>query len=880
MFPRLLKFVNRIVPAKITHGWNIYKAVVAFAALSMVLVLVPLPRELPIGKADACVVMTTGDAGDFGGGNNDGDCDPDDNGDESDCTLRAAIEEANSNSQADTITFGPAFSTADGVVTTIAIDSPLVIGTDASTTITGSLGGNDELHVAIAPSGSFSDPNEFASCTFGYSPLLHIETDSNLIENLIFYSSTDGLLAGNAIEIVDGDTNTIQNNWIGTTDRDDTVSPEGNGGYGICVFANTTAVFDTTIQGNIVVASGFDGIRLEGQYDPNNDYIRNAVLGNTIENNLVGNLIGDDPASDPYFPGNIFSGITLKNADDNTIKRNVITNNGIFPGEFAVVTGMDGITLLEANSNKISENYIGTTQDLDLSSFPLPLDSGGLDIASVHPGEAENYSPASNNCDGIGIRFYDHVDPSSALFPGPKFPTPCLDEDTFLASNPSQDPANYFDAKDIGPSVNNFVYNNDIGSNYRNGIFVQSVACPFFLAQTLTTHRNLRNVMTDDSDVVVFTQSAQNTFLQNSIFYNDNEQPNVLTTGSGSYGIGIDLEDFATASLDLFDPFVSTGSYWGQHFANNPAPFNFCQPGDFISSVEPIQPDSDEIDYNITENDSYPLDSDAGFDPDAGANRLQNFPVIDEAGSTPSLIIGTAPEGSLVELFQVICTSGTSLPQDIVPGLNTDIRNTCDVDTWSDEDVDDGANFKGGLITATATAFRNSELCWDDGSATECDPAVAPASADDISAQRAGSTGSGGLWTPDDLPLICTPVQGQAVYDDTPEYIDDFLNFCLGSTSEFSANAFVGVDEYTLEKTSNPASGTVSGGDTVTYTITLTNTGSTVLTLSSGSLSDILPIDSIDLVDCVGSILPGGPFDLNCSPDTEPDPIDETNFGT
>src|SRR3972149_9698080 len=113
MFPRLLKFVNRIVPAKITHGWNIYKAVAAFAALSMVLVLVPLPRELPIGKADAFVVMTTGDAGDFGGGNNDGDCDPDDNGDESDCTLRAAIEEANSNSQADTITFGPAFSTAD-----------------------------------------------------------------------------------------------------------------------------------------------------------------------------------------------------------------------------------------------------------------------------------------------------------------------------------------------------------------------------------------------------------------------------------------------------------------------------------------------------------------------------------------------------------------------------------------------------------------------------------------------------------------------------------------------------------------------------------------------------------------------------------------------
>ncbi len=916
MFPRLVKLVNKLIPAKVSHGWNIYKATAALAALSMVLALVPLPQDLPFTHAATFTVDSTADAPDFLA---DGFCDTDDSVGDGPCTLRAAIEEASANASADIIDFDAGtFPSTTGVVTTIAIDAPLDIADTFPISIQG-VTGNEELHVAITASLSYIAPTQ-VTCKAGSSPLFRITTDDHVISNLIMYGSQ-----GDAIDIVDGGFNRIINNWIGTVDRSTTTTPLGNVGHGVCVKASTNSVILTEISGNIIVASGGDGIRLEGDYNINDNNKRNPVIGSNISNNLIGNVVGSDVNVLTHIPGNKSSGITLRIADQSGIKRNIITNNG-FEGTFG-----DGITVLEAIDNEISENYIGTTQlfpNIE-AVFPWTILNGGLDVASLlniasfNPGEAANYIVAPNACDGVSIRFYDHV--GAALASGSKYFGPCPDPDTFLVSNPSTSSGTYFSARELGPSNNNFFFNNDISSNLRNGVYVQALACSGinFQQQGAPFHRNLPNVSLDDTLEQVFTQSAQNSFIQNSIFFNDNQQPNSVSSGSGSYGIGIDLEDIATASLDNFNPNIEiSGSYWLAHFGLNPDPLTNCSQ---LSPVEPSQPSSKEVDPNITENDDWANEptADSGIDPDAGANRLQNTPEIDPTASTPDAITGSAPEGTLVELYQVICTTGTT--DDDVPTLDTFIRNDCDTDVWLDgnlvlephtkghgqgfrflgnayvafegdanyegtwiinpADFDapgtnfhDVAPFTGGLIVATATGVSDEELCWDDGSPTVC-AGLAPASAD-VGAQRAGSPGGSDIWLPGDLAIDCFEAGSPASIPTYGLPSED----CFGSTSEFSAAALVtsaaDTSEYSLTKNvSLPIfpDTTVAEGDTVQYSITLTNQGTLDLVVPADALADTLP-SNVTVTGCTWITTIGTPLSGSCL--ISGTPLSGQDFGT
>ncbi len=954
MFVRLQKLFSKLIPSTVSHRWNLYKVASAFTALALVVALVPLPRELPSLFAAVPGGVVAGDivVDDSGDGIAvPGDCEvendttPDFTG--GDCSLRDAIAQADDGNTAgaNRIVFDDSFVQID-IADTLVVDD-----TADELVIQGNI--SIDTPRPIVSGASMSPGLIDSDCTYTggstENPILIIQSSGVTVEHLSFVGAI-----GNAINIIDADDTVISENWIGTEDR---IDLEPNGLHGICVRAATEEVTGTQIMGNIIVASGHDGIRLEGGYGSLGEHF--PVSGTIITSNLIGNLSGDDPNAGPtssdfaYWPGNRYSGITARIADDTFIQRNVITNNGFRTADDILTPTGDGITLLEANDSTIKENYIGAPQHFSApidSVFPWTSGNGGLDgddllnIPSNDPGDMTDYVDARNACDGIAIRFYDHLSVFTAA--GSQIPPDevrCLDEDPLLAGKPSNvagkpsnDPSEFVAADFIGPSLKNVIFNNDIGYNLRNGVFIQSVACRPIGQIQVPPFPNAPNVLSG-SGGLQYVQSAQNTIIQNSIFFNDGsltngDEPITPATGSGTYGIGIDLEDFATASFredpDTFD------NYWVQHFGDPPTALIACDPGDnaVIPAVQPVNSGSTEVDFNINENDEYSADMNPGFDPDAGANRLQNFPVIDEVASIPDAITGTAPEGSLVELFQVICTDGST--GDILTGTPQFIRENCDVDVWNStgstmaddvhtkghgqgfrflgnayvpfvpggtnsgtwtinpavfnflgDNFSDVAPFNGGLVTATATAVSTTfgsgdfgELCWDDGTPLECATGIFPAG---VSAQRAGSTGSGGIWGPPGIGAGCPNVSPDnpalPFYEEDPQ---GYLS-CLGSTSEFSANAVVaaatGTGSYSLTKSQAPA--VVGAGDTVTYTIEVTNNGDVDLLLPAGSLSDVVPTNLVPgSITCSWVLFPAGP--AACVTGTAPDPIVGTDFGT
>ncbi|OGC82522.1 MAG: hypothetical protein A2V81_00970 [Candidatus Abawacabacteria bacterium RBG_16_42_10] len=850
MFPRLRVLLDKLVPAKITHGWNIYKALAAFAALSMVLALVPLPQELPSGEANHLtpdIVVT--EAGDTysafseceiipttpSGGN---------------CTLREAIDAAIDAGGSKVIGFddgteGENFN--DGLQHTITLNAtlgPLAITTN-KITVDGVIldngvkviidgGGLDyNLDENESPIISSCTNLEFLDSTVN-QPILHITGDENVIYGLGFIKAK-----GNAIQIVDGDRNKIESNWIGTVDRLTDSTPEGNGYYGVCVAANANDDGDdedandaksNEILGNIIVGSGLDGIRLQGRYASE---ALHRVSDTVIFSNLIGNLSATD-MRDPdilYEPGNQYSGVTSMITFHTSIIRNVITNNGFFKDtEEGVVAASDGITLIEADLSVIAENYIGTFQETVFvdrgidTDFPLPIGNfPALDIAVSSPTAGiDDYDPAPNACDGIGIRYIDHVIALDAAGGFSVFyECPESADDMGLGNKPTNKNDKYFTSF-VGPSVNNKIFSNAIGYNERNGVYIQSLACRNEV-DDMSMHFNLPNTMVGNffsETSQYFVQNAKNSIVQNSIFRNDGSDTNDTSpiTGTGTSGIGIDLEDYATATVFLgSEPFDIENSYWKANFPDlgifDCSNDLFPVIDDAYVDKDKFQPatvsaDSTEIDLNITENDDFANepDDDAGLDPDAGANRLINHPFVLSEFSTPNSIVVRGAEGSWVDVYQVICTSGVE--GDVVPSTDAGIRENCDTDYWNNQDgvgdedthtkghgqgfrylgsgfipadpgndIDDDYEdfttidprdfkgdgnpnndvhaFDGGLVVATTTGFALDTLCFDTIDDPDCSDQGTPGGPDGVAvgpagiqAQDAGAPGTLGLWMP------------------------------------------------------------------------------------------------------------------------------------
>jgi CSLREA domain-containing protein len=348
-------------------------------ALSMIVLLAA-------GAMPAYAANFTVDGGGDGSDANpgDGQCETSNNN----CTLRAAIEEANASAGPDTVTFNIGTDTLNPA-------TPYPALTDDGTTIRG---GGDITLDGSAP---------------GSSSGLHILGASNcVIQGLIITN-----FGADGIRIEGGRRQAAQNNLIGTDGDGNNDGQERNvinnsGGYGISLNGvSNGGVLNNVIAGNRIgtnqgggsaAPNANAGIMLMEAHGnrigtsgdrQNDDNERNLISGNggagiqlddADDNVIAGNFIGTTDNGSGAM-GNGSSGIEMFNGSSgnrigtdgngmgDSAERNVISGNG---GNGLLLDSAGGITYY----NVIAGNYIGTS---DNGSQALPNDNGIVMVGNV-----------------------------------------------------------------------------------------------------------------------------------------------------------------------------------------------------------------------------------------------------------------------------------------------------------------------------------------------------------------------------------------------------------------------------------------------------------------------------------------------------------------
>jgi hypothetical protein len=260
-----------------------------------------------------------------------------------DCTLRAAIQNANKTSNKDTIEFNIS-GTAPFVISVIdvmqPIQQPLILDARTQTGYTNvPLIEMDGSSLSGAYNGLQLIGNSAGSEIYGLS----IGGFKRL--EVYPYSYGFGVYSNTG-------NNIFQANYIGIKPDGTTINSNTGGGL---YFNNTGGNLIGGIQpnqGNLISGNGVGGVTFEG-----------ATTNSAASNNLVqGNLIGTD-ISGTLVKGNRFN-VQFINAPNNTLGGNSVEARNIISGASAsddnqVGTGV-GLVGTESYGNKIIGNFIGT----------------------------------------------------------------------------------------------------------------------------------------------------------------------------------------------------------------------------------------------------------------------------------------------------------------------------------------------------------------------------------------------------------------------------------------------------------------------------------------------------------------------------------------
>lgn len=288
-----------------------------------------LATGLLVGPAcaqDTYTVTSTGDGSDANLG--DGTCETS----SGECTLRAAIEEANQSSATGRIEFGDLSSGGEAVISP-ATPLPSITQTtliDGTTEASYSAGEGPTL---VLTGEALSEPESSGIVFFGKGA-----AGSQLRAMAVVGFPGDGIRVEREAHQV-----TIEDCYVGVGSDGETENE--NGGSGIWVGTNNntigTSEGGTSEGGNVVSGNAKNGIEITRD-------------SNEVKGNLVGLTAG---ASDSLPNGSGSSqeaGILVVNGSDNDISGNVSAGNdaqGIF------VQG-------ESYRNSIRDNYVGTSRDL------------------------------------------------------------------------------------------------------------------------------------------------------------------------------------------------------------------------------------------------------------------------------------------------------------------------------------------------------------------------------------------------------------------------------------------------------------------------------------------------------------------------------------
>ncbi|MBA3472257.1 MAG: Ig-like domain-containing protein [Rubrobacter sp.] len=317
--------------------------------------------------AETFAVNSTGDAGDQSRGNGFCNTAPFQVGTEPECTLRAAIEEANATTAADTISF----NIGGSGVKTISPASELPRITEAVTIDGYSEPGARPNTLNTGTDAALKIELSGANAVLGAAGLRITGRDS-VVKGLIINRFSYGviIISGTGFSTVMN--NKIEGNYIGT-DASGT-QDLGNAGSGVAISnAPNNTVGGTTAGARNIISGNGDGVSI--------------VFANATENEVLGNYIGTD-ASGTANLGNSFRGVFIEDASSNTIggttagARNIISGND--EDGVAISGNARGVNLV---SNSIFSNG---ALGIDLLNDNVP-NLNDPDDADGGPNNMQNY---------------------------------------------------------------------------------------------------------------------------------------------------------------------------------------------------------------------------------------------------------------------------------------------------------------------------------------------------------------------------------------------------------------------------------------------------------------------------------------------------------
>jgi CSLREA domain-containing protein len=327
------------------------RAVLLLTVVTVALIMVASPAW----AADPIIVNRTGDGGDDDPGNGTCAVDTLPDGFESECTLRAAIEEANATTAADTINFDIPGEGPHTIITTgssapsITITQPVTInGYSESGASENSLPVGNNAVLLIRLDGEFANRRGL---------LIEAGASGSVVRGLSIIRYTTALSMSGA------DNNTIAGNFIGTDPGGTQEGLGSNNGVVIVDGAANNNLGGTSPGARNVISGNGDGVVINGTGSTGNNVMGNYIgttksgsgdLGNRDSGVLIGtpgNLVGDNDQSDGF-----------------TNAANIIAFNGD-------TTSEDGVSIFgdSATGNTILSNSIFSNAGLgiDLQSSTL-----------------------------------------------------------------------------------------------------------------------------------------------------------------------------------------------------------------------------------------------------------------------------------------------------------------------------------------------------------------------------------------------------------------------------------------------------------------------------------------------------------------------------
>ena len=400
--------------------------------------------------ASVLVVNNSGDLGDLNPG--DGVCEA--TASAGDCTLRAAIQEANALAGADTINFSVG---GGGSTVTFTPGSALPVLTEQVT-----IDGVTQFPASTTPPVILNGSSAGARDVSG----IEVVVSTCVVRGLVIRN-----FSANGIAIGGSATGTqVQRCYVGTNDTGTAVAANGNSGIVISgPAASNTIGGSTTSDGNVISGNTQDGIRIIGSNGNlvRNNYlgtnaagtggIANAGMGIRVQSSATNNTLGGSGVGN-LISGNSGSGIHLTNngTSNNKVFGNVIGLRA--SGTQTLLNNAEGILIDDdADNNTVgsttaSEGNVISGNGSDGIEVSNSLTSGTLIRGNVIGSDAGKTLALGNAQCGV------LVSGTSTVIGGTG-----AGEGNFIAHNGR-------DGVQVGGSASNSIRGNSISSNSKLGI--------------------------------------------------------------------------------------------------------------------------------------------------------------------------------------------------------------------------------------------------------------------------------------------------------------------------------------------------------------------------------------------------------------------------